>query len=283
MAQYYSIRQLNPYRGVVQIIAAGNTQALSVDGVHWHARSQSIAGRYYSVGGFNDEENRLIDFSERGVLLEAFHHRPATPFTLEDNTELWLLNKDTGLPLALLASKRSGEPSTQDAYPTWLSFNLRDNSFVAESLKARDALRDKRAWPEPHREIINNLINHAARPYPAAQWFKRHDDRSGEGLAGVRVVAEWEGRLLSPEDFPELLLEEKWLNTENAQLVKEYHEQVAPDLLTHPYLLRATRESLEWAAAAQPEKLLQIYRLIPEFVNREEVEVALVKARLMMA
>lgn len=203
MARYYSIRQLNPYRGVVQIIAVGNTQALSVDGQYWHARSQSIAGRYYSVGGFSNEENRLIDFSEREALLEAFHHRPDIPFSLEDNIELWLLNKESGLPLALLASQRAGEATSLDTYPTWLSFNLRDNSFVAESLKARDALRDKRAWPEPHREIINNLINRAARPYPAAQWFKRHDDRGGEGLSGVRLAAEWTGRQLNRDAFPD--------------------------------------------------------------------------------
>jgi hypothetical protein len=118
---------------------------------------------------------------------------------------------------------------------------------------------------------------------PAAQWFERHSDGSGTGRSGLRLQDDEEGRTLVAEEFPELLISEDWDNELQRGLVDDYHDWYAASLLAHQNLSTATRERLEKAACKRPKPLLAVYPLIPEILDRDAIDVALVSARLMNA
>ena len=101
---------------------------------------------------------------------------------------------------------------------------------------------------------------------------------------GLREIGTWgiDPELLAA-CFPELLLRERWESQIEAYLVRDYHDWLAPALLTHTYLKRATRERLERAACRQAEKLYRVRPLLPEVINADLVDVAMIEAMLRRA
>lgn len=280
--QYYSQRQLSPYRGMLHVVDVGHALAYTVDGDHWRTRLRSREGMLWPVGTWLDA-NLEFRPEASAALRAAMENRPLLPFPQADRFELWLLGKASAKPLALLQSRRSMAGLEPAADCAWRPFLLEQADFRANCLRERDAPRHSRAWPVPHRDVVERQVNNAARPYASAQWFVRGQDGTGEGLGGTRVGAEMVGRVLPKGDFPELLVDENWSDGIDGELVREYHNWNAAMLLTHLDLCNATRRRLEIAACLRPEKLLEIYRLIPAFINRAVLEVALVQARLMLA
>jgi hypothetical protein len=66
-------------------------------------------------------------------------------------------------------------------------------------------------------------------------------------------------------------------------LVEDYHNWYAALLLAHQNLSHQTRARLEKAACKRPQSLLAAYALIPEILDEDAMEVALVSAKLMNA
>lgn len=279
--RYYSQRRMVPYRGVIHVIDIGDAQAYTPDGLNWHARWNNPYGHYWPTGGCWVEATALENYPGATELKAAVQNRPPLPYPMADRLELWLLDKDRALPLALLQTRLADAPPGKVADPTWRPFLIEDNSFSARCLKSRDAARNAQAWPVPHRDVLQRQVNGAAQPFAMAQWFLRDAAGGGEGSSGFRLAPELEGRRLARTDFPELLVREAWPSALEAELVREYHEWNAAQLLTHDNLSDATRARLEPAACARPEKLLEICRLIPRFIDRQAIEVALVAAKLM--
>lgn len=283
-AEYYSVRQLNPYRGATQVVDMGDARAYSFDGVHWQIRCRNQFGQHWTLGIWsNDESHLAVDTDATRALIEALKERPELPFPCDDTLELWLLDKREKRPLALLRSARESETPPAVADQEWRAFMLEDNSFAAPSLREMDAKRPQKAWPVRHRDVLERLVNNAARPLPTVQWFRRDSHGSGTGLSGMRLEPELHERQLARAEFPELIVRERWNNVAERTLVQEYHDWNAALLLTHCKLSTHARTRLERSACAQPDKLLHIFRLIPEFVNRDPVDIALVQARLMAA
>lgn len=281
-AEYYSIRQLNPYRGLTQVVDLGDARGYSFDGARWQVRCRNQFGQHWTIGIWTDDESRLaVDTPATRALSEALRERPDLPFRRDDTLELWLLDKQTLAPLALLRSARGSRAASAVADQEWRAFMLEDNRFVAASLAEIDAARPAKAWPVRHRDVLERLINNAARPLPAAQWFQRREDGSGVGLSGLRIDDSLLGRELALREFPELIVRERWERDADARLVREYHDWNAAMLLTHDGLRARTRRALERAACAEPQKLLHVFRLIPHFVDRAAIDIALVQARLM--
>lgn len=281
-AEYYSIRQLNPYRGLTQVVDLGDARGYSFDGARWQVRCRNQFGQHWTIGIWSDDESHLaVDTPATRNLSDALRDRPDLPFTRDDTLELWLLDKKTFAPLALLRSARRNEVPPAVADQEWRAFMLEDNRFVAASLAEIDAARPAKAWPVRHRDVLERLINGAARPLPAAQWFQREADGSGVGMNGLRLDETLIGRALEPRAFPELILRERWERDADARLVREYHDWNAAMLLTHEGLSARTRKTLERAACNDPRKLLHVFRLIPQFVDRAALDIALVQARLM--
>lgn len=264
---------------MVHVVEVGHALAYTLDGERWRARLRSREGGLWPVGGWLDDGCRFSP-SDSAALMDAVNVRPPLPFGQADRIELWLLHHATLQPLALLQSRTTTSAADTPSEAAWCPF-ADDAEFEAECLREASASRSHDAWPVSHRQLLSCLVNEAARPQPAAQWFARTPDGAGKGLHGLRLRGVLQGRALGKAEFPELLISEAWGDATAEALAREYHDWHAAALLTHLDLSGVTRRRLERAACRRPEKLLEVFRLIPEFIDREALEVALVQARLM--
>ena len=126
----YSERILNPFRGVMNVIALDDAEAVTTDGVNWSLYVRD----YFDTTDIDPEEFAHIDnphirfgtWSEanglvRAPVLPCYHYQEIqhkgerllevvrhyaadVPFEFRDYYELWLLEKDTRQPLALIDS-----------------------------------------------------------------------------------------------------------------------------------------------------------------------------------
>ncbi|MGQ0750622.1 MAG: hypothetical protein ACT4PS_08815 [Betaproteobacteria bacterium] len=278
--KYYSQRQLSPYRGMLHVVDVGHALAYTVDGENWRARLRSREGRLWPVGGWMDEAHRFSP-ADSATLMEALNGRPPLPFPQADRIELWLLDSKLGRPLALLQTRIApGAAVETPTDPVWRPFVAGDTDFLADCLHQS---RGGVAGSLSHRDVLARYVNDAARPHPAARWFARNENGSGEELTGPRARTDRAGTALPRDAFPEMLVSERWSDPTARALVGEYHDWHAAALLTHLDLTPGTRRRLEAAACRRPDKLLEVFRLIPQFIDRARLEVALVQARLMQS
>lgn len=284
MSPYYGVRRLGPYLGVIQVIDVGDACAYSTNGRTWRIRQQTASGRFrWGVTQVSDDDVSDVRLVGADNLVEALKNQPPVPFPVRDRFELWLLNSRTRRPLALLRTRYKATDVENVTDPHWRPFLMTDTAFVSPTLTAHEKTRPRSGWPLPHRDQLESQVNVASRPMPAAQWFERQPDGSGLGREGLRLRDEENGRTLPAEDFPELLLSEEWEDPVQSGLVADYHDWYAASLLAHQNLSNATRRRLEAAACQRPQTLLAVYPLIPEILDQDAVDVALVSARLMNA
>ncbi|MDE2088383.1 MAG: hypothetical protein KGJ12_00015 [Gammaproteobacteria bacterium] len=279
-ADYYGLRRPSPYLGVIQVVDVGDACAYSVDGRRWQIRGVNTTRRFWPPGEWQENEPPRQEDAP-GDIVEALRHRPRPPFPLRDRYELWLLHKTTRLPLALLKTRRRARDLEAVSDPTWHSFVPEENGFTPGPVA--DVGSPPATRPLRRRDVLERQVNLAARPFPSAQWFQRHEDGSGTGGFGLRVNGDLVGRRLPCEAFPELLVDEHWDTRAECQLIMEYHDWHAPLLLVHQDLSQETRRRLERAAGRRPEKLLEVYSMLPRVMDREAMTVAMVSARLMRA
>ncbi len=279
--RYFSLRRLNPYRGVVQYVDIGDAEARSLDGLTWHLRAEDSQGWVRPVGVWVAGEGLKAGVGERyPELLAALKDMPALPFHPADRVELWMLDKETRLPLALLDAQRPSQHRHGLTEIEWMPFALRYRGFQSTVLAARET-----GIPSAprHRDYVQRMVNLRARPYAAAQWFHRQPDGGGEGLTGYRINAACQGRRLGSSDFPELLVSAEWNNPLEKSVIDDYHRWLAPFLLCWPNMSVATRAELETAARLRPHWLSQVHRLLPTVLDPEAINAALVAARLEQA
>jgi hypothetical protein len=284
MNPYYGVRRLGPYLGVIQVIDVGDACAYSTNGQTWRIRQQTASGHFrWGVTQISDDGVDQLRIVNADKLIEALRRRPPVPFPIRDRFELWLLNKQTRKPLALLRTRYKAREMETVNDPHWRPFLMTDTDFVSPTLQRKEVSQPQRGWPTPHRDQLERQVNAASRPMSAAQWFERKPDGSGEGHGGLRIDAGEMGRTLARDDFPELLISTEWQEELQRGLVEDYHNWYAALLLAHQNLSRPTRQRLEKAACTRPRSLLASYALIPEIIDEEAVEVALVSAKLMNA
>jgi hypothetical protein len=284
MNPYYGVRRLGPYLGVIQVIDVGDACAYSTNGRTWRIRQQTASGRFrWGVTQVSDENVSDVRLVGADNLVEALKKQPPVPFPIRDRFELWLLNSSTRRPLALLRTRYKALDMEQVTDPHWRPFLMTDTEFVSPTLSEHEKNQPRKGWPLPHRDQLDSQINVASRPMPAAQWFERHPDGSGTGRGGLRLKEGETGRTLAAEAFPELLISEAWDNDVQRGLVTDYHNWYAASLLAHQNLSADTRRRLEQAACRRPRTLLAVYPLIPEILDQDAIDVALVSARLMNA
>jgi hypothetical protein len=284
MNPYYGVRRLGPYLGVIQVIDVGDACAYSTNGQTWRVRQQTASGHFrWGVTQVNDANLEHVRIVNADNLVAALQRKPPVPFPIRDRYELWLLNKKTRSPLALLRTRYKAREMEAVNDPHWRPFLMTDTDFVAPTLAEQERRRPPRGWPTPHRDQLERQVNVASRPLPAAQWFERHDDGSGTGCQGLRLDDDEVGRRLPKQAFPELLISGDWEDDIQRSLVEDYHNWYAGWLLAHQNLSRATRERLESAACRRPQSLLAAYPLIPEVIDQDAIDVALVSAKLMNA
>jgi hypothetical protein len=284
MNPYYGVRRFGPYLGVIQVIDVGDACAYSTNGRTWRIRQQTASGRFrWGVTQVSEENVSDVRLVGADNLVEALKKQPPVPFPIRDRFELWLLHNRTRRPLALLRTRYKVQDMEQVTDPHWRPFLMTDTAFVSPTIAEHEKAHPRNGWPTPHRDQLESQVNVASRPMPAAQWFERRADGSGEGRDGLRLKDGEVGRTLEPEAFPELLISEDWDDPLHGGLVADYHDWYAASLLAHQNLSAVTRSRLEKAACRRPQALLAVYPLIPEVIDQDSVDVALVSARLMNA
>lgn len=279
--RYYALRRVNPFRGVIQVVDLGEATAHSHDGLTWHLRADDGHGWVRPVGvweqGVGLKAGHPVGLDG---LLAALETPPPLPFRIVDSQELWLLDRESGLPLALLATEQAGTPRNEQPDPEWYPFVRSYTGFRSEALAQRDATA---RTGTAHKDTLARLVNQAARPHPMAQWFQRDEEGAGQGGSGLRLPHEWRGRHLAAADFPELLVRETGNSRLEQSVISDYHAWLAPMLLLWPRLSDATRARLERLACLKPRWLARVYRLLPTQVDPACIQAALVAARLEQA
>jgi len=284
MNPYYGVRRLGPYLGVIQVIDVGDSVAYSADGRSWRIRQQTTSGRFrWGATLISDDDIDRVRLVNADSLVEALENKPPVPFPARDRYELWLLNRKTLSPLALLKTRYRETDMEKVEDPHWRPFALTDTRFISPTMEKVEAEQSRRGWKIPHRDQLERQVNVQSRPMPVAQWIERQADGGGIGLSGLRVDEEHVGRRFQPEDFPELLISEVWENETGKGLVEDYHNWNAALLLAHQNIARNTRQRLEKEAMKRPQDLLTVYPLIPEVLDEDAMQVALVSAKLIDA
>jgi hypothetical protein len=295
------LRRLNPFCGVVEVVETEAGRAFSMNGRTWEvqvlvdapAQSWGLLNRQQAGGGVKrllrlglwhrDEglKRAPIDPSlDREAVLAAgaevaralASHSHAVPFELVDCQELWLIGQDQR-PLALLASAPAGERLPQPRDCKWRAATGMDAGFQSAALQ-RYGVGAPHGRPDQHARAVEALVQAAARKeQPRARWFIRDADGSGEEVdhaAEVRPAC-W---------FPDLTLRRDWLQRQQAELVEDYLDWLAPRLLTLQALSNPVREQLERAARSQALLVDVMYPLYPVVRNPDLIAATRVEAQL---
>ncbi len=292
------------------MIKTDDGRAVTSDGVNWQVQlwreHQSpqwggmgrpeirwgylVAGVWSRAIGFDRfPVDPMIDVAEievpsKMLIAHIEQHCERLPFTPADNIELWLLDQNAYLPLALLASTRERENCERVSEACWRASLPSDLSFVSDTLlQDKDFARQLHRGSSYHRDAIASLVNNTAGKPPMAQWFERGPEGDGTGLDGIRLEASLVGRCVSRERFPELLLREHWPDPRAQALVYDFHLWQAPLLLTLSRLSRSTRAFWEPLACTQADVVARLYRLYPEIVDQQLVNATLVQAAIRRA
>jgi len=303
--RFFGLRRLSPFRGTMQVVELADARAFSLDGIGWTIQLLSedpVRETVWGNIGPASSERRYFTYARwagagklarvpidpslgdqsrhpgLAPLLAALDALPTLPFPPEDGLELWLLDKDEGLPLALVQSARGAELPTAKGSQSWRALPVEERDFHSPRLM-QQAPEDRIAQDRSrHRGHLEKLIARTAGQPAQLQWFWRDPEGGGEGRGGVHLGGICEQRALPADVFPELLVRERWPQENDRVLVGDYLRWLAPLLLTLPHLRRGTRERLELAASRRATVLYQYRKLIPEIANVEVVRPALVEA-----
>lgn len=303
----YAVRQLNPFRGVVQIAATAGGRAISLDGCHWEIqikapRPDDLWGapatgepitQYLRFGIWSNAigmrripAHPLLDLtamiSEAEALIHLLQQRQQhLPFPLEDRFELWLLDGRDRMPLALLAS---GRDATELVAPTplrWRCCEINGDDFESPGTDRRQPKHPSDTDRHPHMHMLESLLRHES-GNTLAQWFERHENGDGTGRP-TKGFDQLTGRVLPAGDFPELLLREHWPDHRNSELVADYLNWLAPRLLALQTINDDTRGRLEQQARKQALLLAKTWPLYPKIIDQASIDSARIEAKLRRA
>jgi hypothetical protein len=289
----YAIRRLNPFDGVTQVLSHHQGRALSTDGIHWEI--QILAEKPDDLWGAERPGKAQLQYLRFGTwsLPYGLNRVPAhplfnmtdmmsqcemlvaelnscsneLPFPLADDYELWLLDGEHRLPLALLDSHIAAPSKRLPSPESWrCGLSRQMNSDPATPVSF------------PGQEALEHLVR-VKSGTPLTQWFKRDAQGGGLGLPvqGFDVLSE---RRIAVHDFPELLLSETWIDTDEYAMVEEYLNWISPFLLTLQRLSRERRAQLERHARLRAIEMSASWRLYPEVVDEKMINSARVEARL---
>jgi len=231
-----------------------------------------------------DGQSTLTENNFTAPLIAAMNNSPPLPLPMADTLELWLLDARAGLPLAIVTSAlpRKRVPAIESV--NWSAFLSGDQDFSSPGFQKLMSGEKNSAIPMDHGEILRRYISVAAGSMTRAQWFQRDHEGNGKGQAGLKLKAGEQGRFLTADCFPELLVSELcWQNEAERVLVKDYHHWHAANLLSQNNLSLDTRERLEHAACAEAFKLYERRHILPTMLNLERVKVAFVQAKIGLA
>jgi hypothetical protein len=295
----YSQRILNPFRGVMNIIAIGGADAVTIDGIHWtlyiHDDFDCPTDDPEEFFEIEMPDIRFGDWDKktglkRSPLIASYHyneiqaighalldavqkHADQCPFAFEDKYELWLLDKNSSEPLALL-----------DSVCHEKDIHTPDNLTWDAGIRCKQEFLTGHPLSQPHvnsaAELLNQIINQRAGTQPSAQWFYRDRFSYGKGLSGVNISAKFIGRELSARIFPKMLVQQQWQDESSQSLVDAFIHWLSPYLLVLDFLRDSQREKLEITAREHALLVEKMYPLYPKIINRRAIDAARVEAML---
>jgi hypothetical protein len=266
---------MTPFQGSFQTIAVDNAEAESTNGIDWviyltHESIISHTGlaevRYgtwtLTTGLTQAKIHGVADLSAHKQCLPQLIHALETyashaPFPLIDNYEFWLLDENKQFPLVLLDTT-----STEtDTNPQHYAGEWRPSQSVANSFQSEYGNFDN----------LTTLVNKAAGKSHRAIWYKR--DNAGSGISSGN-------HKLTADKFPTLLVQKDSFESDDRKLIQDYFHWDAPALLQLQHLTNQQREELETYAWKQPLKVEHLHHFYPEILDKDGLEVTLVKAKL---
>jgi hypothetical protein len=296
----FSIRRLNPFNGLLQVCQLDSARALSADGQVWEIQVLSdspqglwantpFSGRqYYTFGRWSSDQGleqvpvnplfnirQMISSAEALVeqLKDACEHLPFHP---GDPYELWLLDAENHQPIALLASCREEAQRNEIHRERWLAAEPDDHSFTSAVLNQQDSSLNDEQNPQTHASALESSVMQRAGQHRLTQWFLRNEDASASSCDNP--AQSW-----SAADFPELLVTEAWQENHERDLVQDYIDWKAPQLLMLPNIGDETRDRLEKMAIKQAEAVDRLWRLYPQIHNQDLLKSARVEAKIRSA
>ncbi len=296
----FSIRRLNPFRGVLQVFVSDSARALSGNGLVWEIQVLSdkpqglwanmpFSGRqFFTFGLWSAAQglrqvpiNPLFNVGDMLASTEGLlEGLPAAlgqlPFPPADSFEAWLLDEEESLPLALLQSSRSDEERRQMEPHKWIAAERGDFSFVSAHLLDRGLLNNDDYNPRVHASFLEAMVHERAGRHRRCVWYHRHGDGSASACDDPQSH-------FAAEQFPELPIRETWPVDDEAELIADYIQWKAPQLLLLPGLRHTTRDRLERLAVNQAEAVDRLWRLYPDIHNKKLLNSARVAARIRSA
>jgi hypothetical protein len=293
----FSLRRLNPFNGILQVFTIGNARALSSTGINWEIQILSdtpqglwanipFAGQqFYRFGIWSRTQGlRQVPlhplFNTRGMLqaaeqiIERLTPRlDRLPFPFADPYELWLLDEDTGLPVALLESARNHQLMGSKDVRRWIAAERGDFRFVSAHLDSRGLPVNDGHNPRVHASVLEALVRRRGGQSPRRGWFLQQAD-------GDRIALEHRHTDLALGAFPELPLTLEWEDDDDLALIEDYLAWKAPQLLLLPDLSPSLRQRLERLAVKHAEQIERFWRLYPEIHNKRLLNTARVEARI---
>ena len=299
----YSKRLLNPFTGMVQIIETANARAMSSDGLNWRLQIRTAIYKMpwcdlavaheldqYFVYGVWSQQQDLVKVPIHPTLYEDHveedaaaliqlikQHAHKIPFPTYDDVELWLLDPNNMLPIALIASSTLEDHLAFPVKLHWLPCQHDDISFSTTAYLHK---QQTATLPITARELVSDMVTQRVGNRPCAAWIKRHPDGQGQILQYYRPQT---SHIDSPNEItslPTLPLTTQWTETEQQQLLRDYFAWLSPVLLTLPTLDCDTRTRMEYLAQQHPLRVYRHHRLYPSVCNRALMNKVLVEARL---
>ena len=296
----YAQRLLNPFRGVMNIIAYQGAEAVTTDGRHWDiyvrdtdlvqdlANSNKVQtsdiryGSWSAAQGlkrgalYPSDDFRILEHRGAVVYEQLLKRHRQVPFALRDTLELWLLDKDQQ-PLALLDSAVREEDIELDCHLDWRAGQECRRTFRSAAMQTLEQPHGPQASAG---EYLTRHINALAGAAPQAQWFRRTPDNAGEGLPGINLAPQLCGRRLAAEAFPRFFVREQHASHPHRQLIQDFLDWQAPWLLLLQDLGRSRRARLEQLARARALTVDKHFALYPQIVDEDALNVARVEAAL---
>ena len=297
MDNAFSLRRLNPFNGILQVFSAGTGRALSSTGVRWEIQVLSdspqglwanipFAGRQFFTFGIWSRSEGLRQvplnplFNTRDMLQAAERLierlQPALdrlPFPFADPYELWLLDEDSGLPVALLNSALHRQELDAKDVQRWIAAERGDFHFVSAYLSSRGLPINDGHNPRVHTSVLEALVRRRGGHSHLRGWFLKQADGDYIGL-------ENRSSELARDAFPELPVTQQWESAEDLALIEDYLAWKAPQFLMLPDLSAALREQLEQLAVKHAEQIERFWRLYPEIHNKPLLNSARVEAKI---
>lgn len=294
----YSQRQLNPFRGVVNIVRYRSAEAVTSDGIHWDIyvsndsllegldKHKSIQISDIRYGRWSRHEGLIrgpIYPSDEFYMLEemgavVYRHllkvQARVPFPFKDSIELWLLDKGNR-PLALLNSVIDEKGIDDYQLLDWRAGRLSKQSFNFAGMgRTRAGAYDCAA------DHLIEYINSCASTPPSAQWFERKQCGSATALHGHNIDDSLLGRTLEAEYFPEYFISTRHGDDYYTRLVQAFIDWQSPWFLLLDTLELKARQHFEQCARKQALVVDQQYLLYPEVLDASFIRAARVEARM---